>query len=121
MCRKTVLKNALSSWGILSIQMQKAITADYSVSDFEKTDYPDGQEGDDLTSPTQKDVEGDAEPVEEPTRPEPKKSRQAPKRQVIPSPKKTPEEIEADAEMQGDDTLFIDDEQAELDRLWGAN
>ena len=57
-----------SSWGILSIQMQKAIVADYSVSDFEKTDYPDGQEGDDLTSNiTGRNVEGSWNQPEEPT------------------------------------------------------
>jgi len=28
MCRKTVLKNALSSWGILSTQMQEAVVVD---------------------------------------------------------------------------------------------
>lgn len=44
MCRKTVLKNALSSWGILSTQMQTAIVADQGVKkdlDSEEIEYPD--------------------------------------------------------------------------------
>ena len=41
MCRKTVLKNALSSWGILSIQMQTAIVSDQGVmKDFEQIGLP---------------------------------------------------------------------------------
>lgn len=122
MCKKTVLKNALSSWGILSIQMQKAIVADYSVSDFEKTDYPDGQEGDDLTSPTIQDVEGDAEPVETPALEEPKKGKPSPTPKRQPAPAKTREEVEADAEMQGNDMEdFSEDDMAAMERLWGAN
>ncbi len=112
MCRKTVLKNALSSWGILSIQMQKAIVSDYSVSDFDTTDYPDGQEGDDLTSPTHKDVEGNSEPIDGTTLPSSKKTH---------APKKTQDKVEPDAEIPEYEPLFVDDEQAELDRLWGAS
>lgn len=46
MCRKTVLKNALASWGILSTQMQKAVVADQgviaSVDNTNQIEYPDG-------------------------------------------------------------------------------
>lgn len=121
MCRKTVLKNALSSWGILSIQMQTAIVSDHGVmKDFEQMDYPDGHESDDLTPTTGKDVEGSSEPVEEPTLPSPAK--QTKRKAATPvTPKKTIEEMEADAEMQGDDSsFFLDDEEAELERMWGA-
>jgi recombination protein RecT len=44
MCRKTVLKNALSSWGILSTQMQTAIVSDEGVKnniDSDEIYYPD--------------------------------------------------------------------------------
>jgi len=47
MCRKTVLKNALSSWGILSTQMQEAVVVDGGIkpdmdSDLEYAeDQPD--------------------------------------------------------------------------------
>lgn len=40
MAKKTVLKNTLSKWGILSIQIQKAITLDQAVvNDADGTDY----------------------------------------------------------------------------------
>ena len=48
MCRKTVLKNALSSWGILSTQMQVAITSDQGVKlsiDSDTIEYPDNPQG----------------------------------------------------------------------------
>lgn len=116
MCRKTVLKNALSSWGILSIQMQKAIVSDYSVSDFDKTDYPDGQEGDDLTSAIESDVEGTAEPVDDPA-PSPAPQKQATRqRAAAQAPAKTVE-----PEEQNEDSMFLSDEEAELDQLWGTN
>lgn len=47
MCKKTVLKNALSQWGILSIEMQNAFKADQAVVtnaetlDVEYTDAPE--------------------------------------------------------------------------------
>ena len=44
MAKKTVLKNMLSKWGILSIEMQKAITADQAIIkdvDTEEMSYPD--------------------------------------------------------------------------------
>lgn len=42
MCRKTVLKNALSSWGILSTQMQDALVADeaYKHDMSSEVEYP---------------------------------------------------------------------------------
>jgi recombination protein RecT len=49
MALKTVLKNTLSKWGILSIEMQRAIVVDQAViedTDSESVRYPDGT-GDD--------------------------------------------------------------------------
>ena len=68
------------------------------------------------------DVEGSSEPVEEPTLPSPAKQTKRTAATPV-TPKKTIEEMEADAEKQGDDdsTLFMDDEEAELERLWGTN
>lgn len=41
MCRKTVLKNALSSWGVLSVEMQKAVVSDQAAfKDLDATDEP---------------------------------------------------------------------------------
>lgn len=49
MCRKTVLKNALSSWGILSVEMQKAVVSDQGVIDdvdnLDDVDYVDNPNG----------------------------------------------------------------------------
>lgn len=48
MAKKTVLKNLISKWGILSIEMQKAIKFDQSVIndvDTEDVDYVDMEEG----------------------------------------------------------------------------
>lgn len=42
MAMKTVVKNELSKWGILSIQFQRALEADGSVTDSGGTRYPDG-------------------------------------------------------------------------------
>ena len=51
MCRKTVLKNTLSSWGVLSTQMQEAIKADQAevpevpqIGQSAEYEYPDGVE-----------------------------------------------------------------------------
>lgn len=116
MCRKTVLKNALSSWGILSVQMQTAIVSDQGVSsNFGELDYPEGQEGDDLTSPTDGDVEGSAEPSGEPAKLENKPAKQT-------KSKATPAPIEAEqGDLQGSDTEFSEDEMAAMERMWGAH
>lgn len=42
MAMKTVVKNELSKWGILSIQFQRALESDGSVTDASGTRYPDG-------------------------------------------------------------------------------
>lgn len=41
MAKKTVLKLLLSRWGVLSIEMQKAVTEDQEVFDVEKAEYAD--------------------------------------------------------------------------------
>jgi len=43
MAKKTVLKNLLSRWGVLSVEMQKAIETDQSTTDGDDTDYPDNK------------------------------------------------------------------------------
>lgn len=57
MAIKTVIKNLLSKWGILSIEMQTALIADQSViKDYEKIDvsYPDNTDDDAEGSPDEK-------------------------------------------------------------------
>lgn len=44
MAMKTIVKNELSRWGILSIQFQRAIEMDQSVTDASGTRYPDGND-----------------------------------------------------------------------------
>ena len=50
MCRKTVLKNALSTWGVLSTQMETAIKADQAeflqIGHDAEISYPDGTSSD---------------------------------------------------------------------------
>lgn len=43
MAKKTVLKNLLSRWGVLSVEMQKAIETDQSATDGDGIDYPDNK------------------------------------------------------------------------------
>lgn len=56
MAKKTVIRNMLSKWGILSIQMQQAYTED--VTEEKKADSPDAFEGIDIT-PEDYAVEGE--------------------------------------------------------------
>ena len=44
MAKKTVLKTLLSKWGILSIEMQKAIETDQASTTGDDIDYPDNKE-----------------------------------------------------------------------------
>jgi recombination protein RecT len=44
MAKKTVLKNALSKWGIMSIEMQKATISDQAVINYEETEYTESVE-----------------------------------------------------------------------------
>ncbi len=47
MCRKTVLKNSLSSWGILSTQMQTALVSDEGIKqnmDTDEIEYPSSED-----------------------------------------------------------------------------
>ena len=97
MCRKTVLKNALSSWGILSVQMQKAIVSDQGIIasvDNPQIEYPDGQENTDIGAPVQQDIE---------EQPEPTRDTHAP--------------IEQAPEPQGEE--LSDDEEAAMAAMWG--
>ncbi len=52
MAMKTVIKNELSRWGIMSIQMQEAIAKDQAVIDVEgSVSYPDNEPAQAFTSP----------------------------------------------------------------------
>jgi len=60
MAKKTVLKNMLSKWGILSIEMQKAIVADQGVindAETEDIEYMDNTEEKVVTYPEDKENE----------------------------------------------------------------
>lgn len=63
MAKKTVIRNMLSKWGILSIQMQQAYTED--INEEKKTESPDVFEGIDIT-PADYEVEGAGETPEQP-------------------------------------------------------
>jgi len=78
MCRKTVLKNTLSSWGILSTQMQIAVVSDQSIMksiESDEVEYPEEQ--DFVTIPE----EPTPEPTPEPIKKEPEKPIRQPNRQ----------------------------------------
>jgi len=50
MAKKTVLKNTLSTWGILSVELQNALKVDQAViKNEEEVDYPDYQDANVLT------------------------------------------------------------------------
>ena len=121
MCKNTVLNNTLSSWGILSVKMQTAIAAD-----FELLEEPEGIEAtyqsleiernttpDTVTGPT---LSAPRDPAQPSTHKQ-NRNPQAPP----PPPHRSMEEAEADAELQGDDSMFASDEEAALERLWGTN
>jgi recombination protein RecT len=95
MCRKTVLKNALSTWGILSVQMQKAIVSDQgimaSVDNPAQIEYPDGQENSELDGPAEQ------QPVED---------------------QQAPETVEPEVPQQQEAT-FSEEDEAALDAMWG--
>jgi recombination protein RecT len=44
MAKKTVIKNLLSRWGVLSVEMQKAIETDQASTDGDNLEYPDNKE-----------------------------------------------------------------------------
>lgn len=147
MCRKTVLKNALASWGILSTQMQKAIVADQgviaSVDKQDQIEYPDGndidkallaasgiepQEDDDVPEQL---LEG--QPVTT-TNTEQKKAprfaKGAKKASPVPAPKPEPAAPQREPGEDDDSDLYNEDgpessffdegDEAALDAIWGG-
>ena len=90
MARKTVLKNTLSSWGILSTQMQAAITRDQVSTDLQGNDQYIDNPDDIVDSPqnVEKTPEIDAKP-----------------------------KVEEEPDYAGDGG-FSEEEQAELDAMW---
>jgi recombination protein RecT len=120
MCRKTVLKNALSSWGILSVEMQKAVVSDQGVIDdvdnLDDVDYVDNPNNSDG------EYEGEAEEVDD--EPKPKKAEEpkaktskapAPKKEKEPEPEPGPEDFD-----DSDDSSLGLEDQAELDAIWNS-
>ena len=115
MCRKTVLKNTLSSWGILSVEMQRAVVSDQglindvdNIDDIEYLDNPDN-DGEEIEGEVEESIEDPA-----PAPPEKKStSKVAPKKEHV-GPVVPPEGFEDDSapfEMSSD-------EQKALDALW---
>jgi recombination protein RecT len=67
MALKTVIKNTLAKWGILSIEMQSAIQHDQGVIDKEDNiTYPDGVEFEDLAEEVEADKADDFDQDSEP-------------------------------------------------------
>lgn len=148
MCRKTVLKNALASWGILSTQMQKAIVADQgviaSVDKQDQIEYPDGndidkallaasgiepQEDDDVPEQL---LEG--QPVTTTNTEQKKAPRFAkgakkaspaptPKQEPVVTPQREPGEDD-DSDLYNEDgpesSFFDEGDEAALDAIWGG-
>jgi len=101
MCRKTVLKNTLSSWGILSVEMQRAIISDQGVigdmDNIDEIDYVDNPEGDEAQD----------------------EAKQKPKAKKTAAPveqEPTDEQQDADTETTGTGPEQFDDDM--LDDLW---
>jgi len=63
MCRKTVLKNALSSWGILSTQMQEAVVVDGGIKSDMDADLEYAEDQDIIQEP---EIETEPEVTEQP-------------------------------------------------------
>ena len=127
MCRKTVLKNALSSWGILSVEMQRAVVTDQGVIDdvdnLDDVDYVDNPEKPEV------EYRGEAEPVEDEPPKETAKANVKPetKRTAARAPKAEKPQPQPEVDTQSgpedyddsEDTILSDSDQAELDALWG--
>lgn len=114
MCRKTVLKNALSSWGILSVEMQRAVVTDQGVIDdvdnLDDVDYVDNPNG------HHDEYQGEAESVEEDPPSQEKKQSKSTKSSNDKESEKSegPEDFDDTK-----DSALGEQEQAELDDIWG--
>jgi recombination protein RecT len=117
MCRKTVLKNALSSWGILSVEMQRAVISDQGVisdlDNLDQVDYVDNpsneketEQAEEKPKEAQKKVTGKTEQKKAETKQGPQKTEQ--KATAI---EHGPEDFEEDS--------LTDDDLKELDEIWG--
>lgn len=148
MCRKTVLKNALASWGILSTQMQKAIVADQgviaSVDKQDQIEYPDGNDIDKaLLAASGIEPQEDDEVPEQLLEGQPvtttnteqkkaprfakgaKKASHAPtpKQEPVVTPQREPGEDD-DSDLYNEDgpesSFFDEGDEAALDAIWGG-
>jgi recombination protein RecT len=136
MYAKTVLKNTLSKWGILSVTMQNAVTADQAVlKDFRKSiteenlDYVDAQTDEDGETENADEAVTEEKPPEQsagtengtPTEETEKPTKESEK------PEKEPEtkpEVKAETPKENgkpQDGLFTADEEKDLEKLNKSN
>jgi recombination protein RecT len=119
MCRKTVLKNTLSNWGILSVDMQRAVIADQGViadaNDLDQIEYVDNPESDKAAEPEQEEQEsqGAEAPKKKPVAKAAQKAQKAAEEETSPQ---GPEQFDDTK-----DASFSDNENAEMDSLWEDN
>lgn len=121
MSRKTVLKNTLSSWGILSVDMQRAIISDQGVisdvDDIDKIEYVDNPESDQsetIPSDAEKSLGKAAKQSTLPVGKNAKKPAAEPKQESV--HEEPEEDLEQDEDLEEQEPDFDDDK--ELDRLW---
>jgi len=123
MCRKTVLKNTLSSWGILSVEMQRAVVADQGVIDdvdnLDDVDYVDNPTG------HESEYEGESEPADDKPEEPPKKAASASGTKKTDTKPSTPKKELPQADMGAqhgpedfEDDKLSGEDQAELDAIW---
>lgn len=119
MCKKTVLKNALSSWGILSTQMQKAIVSDdFEIIDPEPTMHENPIQNESLEEGENTTHEPASDKPEKTPRFSKNKSRTASTKK-----EREPGEDEDDPYSgQGPESSYFDQgDEAAMDALWGGN
>lgn len=108
MCRKTVLKNALSSWGILSVEMQRAVVSDQGVIDdvdnLEDVKYIDNPTDDE-------EPPYDEHPKEEPANQKKSSNQKS-------SKKEPPKQREESKDSDSDGLELMAEEAEALDRIW---
>jgi recombination protein RecT len=119
MCRKTVLKNALSSWGVLSVEMQRAVVSDQAafkdVNNLDDPLYLDNPDRDEDSLapgeiPYEGDVQADAPTVAQKSTPKTKANSRAASTQQTSQA--------SDVTKDGYDDLLSAEQEDELDALW---
>lgn len=109
MARKTVLKNALGNWGVMSVAIQKAVVMDQMITNgFDDQGQPTYVSEEDDDEPVEPQVQ---QPLQAPARP----ARQAPKKAPIQQPQYDPGQFD-DEDEQLD---LTEDDEAALEQIWG--